>query len=147
MEPPTPPSSPVKKINKIEPEIEVSSETKTCEIKCKNCNGNHWTRMCKIIEDKKEPVVEKKMEFDLSSTIKILSLPKDINENDLYELFINRDICLEKIFIPKDYSSNEPKGIAFLTLKNKEDVNISIKIFNNLGLNNVIIKVTLAKDD
>ena len=97
----------------------------------------------KFNEIKEKP----KINFDTSTTIKILSLNKNIDEHDLYEMFSYNNTIISKISIPKDMSTSDTKGIAFITFKNKEDAEIAIKKFNNRGIDNVIIHVSFLKDN
>jgi len=142
MEPP-----PTKKTEYIEPKIEEK------ERRCSICEGDHWSRICKMSKENKVEV-EKTTElrekpkniFDISTTIKIVSLSKNIKEHDLYELFSYDNTHITKISIPKDMSTNESKGIALVTFKNKEDAEKAIKKFNNKGIDNVVIQISFVKE-
>lgn len=150
MEPPSKEEE-IKEIKEI-----VTPENLEEKRKCTICNGNHWTRICKMLKekDKEKLEIKEKFEikekpknnFDTSTTIKISSLNKNVGEHDLYEMFSYDNTIITKISIPKDMSANYSKGIAFITFKNKEDAEIAIKKSNNRGIDNVIIHVSFLKD-
>lgn len=151
-----PPPSKEEKSEEIRNEIikdEIKNEPE--ERRCTICNGKHWSRICKMLKEKDKEkfnenneIKEKpKINFDTSTTIKILSLNKNIGEHDLYEMFSYNNTIISKISIPKDMSTSDTKGIAFITFKNKEDAEIAIKKFNNRGIDNVIIHVSFLKDN
>ena len=101
-----------------------------------------------MIKEKDNEFKERpKINFDTNTTIKIISLNKNIGEHDLYEMFSYNNTIISKISIPKDMLSRDSKGIAFITFKNKVDAETAIKKFNNRGIDNIIINVSFLKDN
>lgn len=140
--------------------VETPSDTdknKIFEKKCAKCNEKHWSRICPINENEKlknstpDKYLKSKetslpVEVDKSTTVFINNLTKDIKEYDLYDLIIskNNSIKISKIYIPKEYNTDISKGIAFVMTKTKKHAENLISCLNNIGHNNLILKVSFV---
>jgi RNA recognition motif-containing protein len=123
------------------------------EIKCSKCNEKHWSRICPEKEksdDKFSKTLEKtpplSIEVDKSTTVIISNLTKDTKEYDLYDLIMSKDntIKISKIYIPKEFNTDISKGIAFVMTRTKKQAENLIYALNNVGNNNLILKVSFV---
>ena len=114
---------------------------------CKICNGDHWTRICptsrgnndnKIIEDKKDTITDNKQ----NTTVQITNLSADVLEYELYYLFSLAG-AIKCLSIVKKFDSHESKGVAIITYNTLKETENAIKMYNNYGLNNLLLKVNL----
>ena len=123
---------------------------------CKICRGQHWTRICpkqleididkelnetiKPIEKEVEKEKQKekvKQEYvptinrDDMFTLQISSIPKDILEFDLYDIF-SKLSKIKNILLMRDFNTQESKGFGFIVFEDENSLNTILKIFNNV---------------
>ena len=153
MEPP----SPKKEKKEKEDKKEDSSV-----IKCRHCEGNHWTRKCPTLEENKVEIKvvdetknetkqdrtyskenNKKLLEKTTKTLRIEQLGKDVQEPDIYERF-SLVGQVYNICIPRDYKSGgESRGFAFVEVRNIEDAKKIIERYDNFCLNHLRMKITM----
>jgi hypothetical protein len=143
-----------KEKHKTERRDSVGSFTETNSTICKICNGNHWTRVCpnkknenekdekivkneKIVKDEKDAIIKNE---NFKTTIQITNLSVDILDYELFEIFSKVGI-IKSLSIVKKYDSQDSKGVAFIKYDNEKTAENAIKIFNNHGLDNLLLKV------
>jgi hypothetical protein len=132
---------------------------------CKICRGQHWTRICpkqleididkelnetiKPIEKEVEKEKQKekvKQEYvptinrDDMFTLQISSIPKDILEFDLYDIF-SKLSKIKNILLMRDFNTQESKGFGFIVFEDENSLNTILKIFNNVGFCHLRIKL------
>ena len=134
------------------------------DVKCRHCEGKHWTRKCPTLEENKvEPVVvvdevtkrekvynkeeekkqiEKKVVEKTTKTLRIEQLTREAQEIDIYERFSTVG-QVHSIWIPKDYNSGESRGFAFAEVRNEEDAKRIIAKYDNFGLDHLRLKITM----
>lgn len=109
---------------------------------CKNCNGNHWSRVCPLLNHK-ETSDNIKNSLDNDVTIQITNLSKNITEYDLYDLF-SQVGKIKHILIPKDYETHNSRGFGFIVFASAKDAENAINRFNNYGYDHLIIKLNIV---
>jgi hypothetical protein len=136
-----------KEKNKIERKDSIGSGSfaETNSTVCKICNGKHWTRMCPNKNEKTEDEKIKNENFKtiittIKTTIQITNLSVDILDYELFELFSKAGI-IKSLSIVKKYDSQDSKGVAFIKYDKEETAENAIKMFNNYGLYNLLLKV------
>ena len=143
MEPPSPKN---KKENTDIVKKEEYTELKDEKLKivCKKCNGSHWSRICDSFVEKEKDVKQvSPQKTTIKTTIQITKLGNDVTEADLYELF-STIATVKRIFIPKDYETQNSRGFGFATFTSEKDTENIIKRFNNYPYNNLIMKLNLV---
>ncbi len=143
-----------KEKHKNERRDSIGSFTETNSTVCKICNGNHWTRVCpnknkkdekdeKIAKDEKE---ENTKNENFKTTIQITNLSVDILDYELFEIFSKVGI-IKSLSIVKKYDSQDSKGVAFIKYDNEKTAENAIRMFNNHGLDNLLLKVDFVNSN
>ena len=128
---------------------------------CKICKGQHWTRICPkqleidIDKEMNETIKEKEVEKEKEKvkqeyvptinresmfTLQISSIPKDIVEFDLYNIF-SKVSKIKNILLMRDFNTQESKGFGFIVFEDENSLNTILNIFNNAGFCHLRIKL------
>lgn len=129
--------------------------TGDAKVKCRNCNGDHWTHECTeapkaSAATSSEPshYVAPSMRKDAESkrvTVKVSNIPEDIDRDMLKEMFN----CCGRIYrcnVPVDKRTGEGRGFAFIDFYDQEGAKTAVITMDGKPIEYNIISVEFALD-
>lgn len=129
--------------------------TGDAKVKCRNCNGDHWTHECteapKAVassSSESSHYVAPSMRKDAESkrvTVKISNIPEDIDRDILKEMFN----CCGRIYrcnVPVDKRTGQGRGFAFIDFYDQEGAKTAVITMNGKPIDYNIISVEFALD-
>lgn len=129
--------------------------TGDAKVKCRNCNGDHWTHECKeapkastAISSEPSHYVAPSMRKDAESkrvTVKVSNIPEDIDRDMLKEMFN----CCGRIYrcnVPVDKRTGEGRGFAFIDFYDQEGAKTAVITMDGKPIEYNIISVEFALD-